>query len=427
MNADRTSAAAEWRAHWLVVMASMAGMSMMTMAIYSMGLFMAPLNREFGWTRTQISSGLTIYAMIAVPLGPFVGALIDRWGGRRLAIPGAILSGLAFACFSLNDGALVRWWALWLVFAFAVLLIKPTIWTAAVSGLFNHGRGLALAAVLCGTAIGSSVAPIVAAVAIAKFGWRTAYVMIGCGWGAAVLALVVPFFFDATDRDRSAVASGSIAAPPALTGLTIGEALRSAALQKIAIALLLSTTLSSALAVHFVPILNSLGYSRQEAAGLAGLVGIAAIAGKLGTGWLYDRMDVGFLSAASYAVPVVPCTVLLLLPHPLAAAVVVALFVGWSSGAYLQAGTYLTSRFAGMRNFGKIYGFMASLLAAGAGLGPLIGGIIFDRTGGYAILLWSGIAVGVLCGVGMSTIGDFPRWRTRADADEAAAQPIAAV
>ena len=142
-----TSALAEWRAHWPMVVAAMAGLSFATVSIYSMGLFMEPLSREFGWTRAQISVGLSIVALFAVPLSPFAGALIDRWGSRRLGIPGVILSALAFAAFSLATGSLSQWYVLWVCYALVAIAIKTTVWTAAVSSVFQKGRGLALAVV----------------------------------------------------------------------------------------------------------------------------------------------------------------------------------------------------------------------------------------------------------------------------------------
>ena len=107
------SAGEEWAAHWPTVIAAMLGMSFYSMFTYSFGVFIEPLQHEFHWTRASISIGYSIYAMSPVILGPFMGALIDLIGTRKIAIAGIILSALAYAAFSLNDGRLGLWFALW--------------------------------------------------------------------------------------------------------------------------------------------------------------------------------------------------------------------------------------------------------------------------------------------------------------------------
>jgi MFS family permease len=164
--------AAEWRAHWPLVLAATVGMSFHSVMSHGLGLFMGPLQNEFGWSRGQISLGLTIAAMLSLPLSPIVGAMVDRWGSRRLALPGVILSAGAIALFSTLSGSVAQWLSLWLGYALVAMLLKTTIWSAAVSSTFNASRGLALAFALSGTAIAQVLVPPLAQYLIADFGWR---------------------------------------------------------------------------------------------------------------------------------------------------------------------------------------------------------------------------------------------------------------
>ena len=82
--ADRATALAEWKRHWPLAFVSTAGLTFSPIAVYSLGLVMEPLQQEFGWDRASISLGLTIYTMSAVLLGPAIGALIDRFGSRKI-------------------------------------------------------------------------------------------------------------------------------------------------------------------------------------------------------------------------------------------------------------------------------------------------------------------------------------------------------
>ncbi len=395
-----------------MVAAALSGMSFATIALSSMGLFMEPLTREFGWTRAQVSYGLTVVSFFAVPLSPFVGALIDRWGSRRLAIPGIILSACAFAAFSLAQGSMQQWLMLWVFYAMVAIAIKTTVWTAAVSSVFVASRGLALAVVLSGAAFSQVVTPLVAQWLIDGYGWRSAYLWMGFGWGGFVLLLILLFFFDARDYERGrAQRSATAAAPTILAGLTLAEGIRNPALLRIAAALLLSTFLGVGITVHKVPILTEAGITRQTAAQIAAAAGIAGLCGKLFTGWLLDRWRSGWIGGICLSLPALACALLLEpLRNPVSIVVSMIIF-GYSAGAYLHVCTYLTTRYGGLLSFGKIFGIMASLMALGSGVGPVVVGTVYDHFGSYAPLLLCGIPIGLTCGLLVVGLGPYPDWR----------------
>lgn len=404
------SATGEWRSHWTVVFAAMMGMSFSSLAPASLGLFIEPLSQEFGWKRAQISLGITMYALFAVPFSPLIGALIDRRGSRTIGIAGMALATCAFAAFSLANGSIAQWIGLWICYAAVAMAIKSTVWTAAVSSLFSTSRGLALAVVFCGTAISQTAAPLLARWLIDDFGWRNAYVWLGLGWGGLVFVLVVLFLVDArrTGPAKRHATTGLL--QPSLSGLTFKQAFRSAALRRIATATLLISVLVGALIVHQVPILTERGLSRETAAVLAAVAGVASLFGKLCTGYLFDRSRSGWIGFISLSLPAVGSTLLLQpTPSPALCAFAIAI-LGYTSGAYLQLCTYLTTRYGGLLHFGKIFGVMASLLAFGTGVGPVIGGYIFDSAGSYSPLLLIAIPACLLAGLLVSRLGPYPQF-----------------
>jgi MFS family permease len=399
-----------------MVGAAMAGLSLATVAVYSLGLFMEPLSREFGWNRAQMSLGLSIVALFAVPLSPFAGALIDRWGSRRIGIPGVILSGCAFAAFSLASGSIKQWYALWVCYAIVAIAIKTTVWTAAVSSVFQASRGLALAVVLCGAAVSQTITPLTAQWLIDGYGWRHAFLWMGLGWGGFVLLLLLPFFFDARDHERREAASAaSPGTRPALTGLTLAEGIRSPALLRIAAALFIMTALGVAMTVHKVPILTATGLSRETAAQIAASAGIAGITGKLLVGWMMDRWQSGWIGGLSLALPALACLLLLDSIRTPTLIIVAMMIFGFSAGAYLQVCTYLTTRHGGLRHFGKIFGIMAGLMALATGIGPIAAGALYDHFGNYTALLLAGIPMGLLSGWLVGGLGPYPTWEVSRD------------
>jgi predicted MFS family arabinose efflux permease len=222
--------------------------------------------------------------------------------------------------------------------------------------------------------------------------------------------LLVPFFFDARDRERqrSTLRADS---QPVLVGLTLAQGIRDPALLRIAAALFIMTFIGVAITVHKVPILTATGLSRESAAQLAASAGVAGVLGKLVTGWMMDRWRSRWIGGVCLALPALACLLLLDSIHTPTLIVLAMVIFGYSAGAYLQICTYLTTRYAGLRHFGKIFGVMAGLMALATGIGPIVAGMVFDHSGSYSTLLLAGIPMGLVSGWLIGGLGPYPDWR----------------
>lgn len=404
--------AEEWRRHWPLVLTAFLGFGVSFVAVNSIGLFIEPLDEEFGWSRTEISAGVAMVSLMIVLLSPVMGAMLDRWGGRRLALPGLVLAALAIAGFGLANGSFIQWIGLWFIYGLGALLIKATLWTAAISSTFTVGRGLALSITLSGSAMVAIIIPPLAEWLIGHFGWRAAFVALALIFGLPALAMAYFFLYDARDRQRIALkanAGDGASDAPVLEGLSVSEASRSLPLYRIAAATLITLTLTTAFGVHQFPLLTEAGVSRQNAALLASLAGVTSIIGKLVTGWLMERFDAGLIACVTNSLMAV-ALIFLLEPFRTNTTIVLAmLIIGYSNGTKLQIWAYLTSIYAGMLNYGKIFGVMASVIAL-AGLGPILGGVIYDMTGGYNLLIIVGIPISVIAGMLLLKLGPYPPW-----------------
>lgn len=413
MEHSARTARQEWGAHWPLVVSAMVGLSFGGVPAATLGLFMAPLEQDFGWSRAQLAAGMTIFAIVTTPLSPFAGALVDKFGTRRIALPGMLLSALAFASFGLMGSAYVWWIGCWVFLGLMTLMIRSTVWSRAVSGAFSTSRGMALAVLLCGFALSQATAPLVAHWFIENFGWRMAYALLALCWGAIALALLIPWF-----HETARVAGPANAAPmppPPVGGLTLAEAARNSALWRIGLATLLQTMIGAAVAIHFIPLLMWSGLQRIEAAGLAALLGVGSLAGKLITGWLIDRVSGGLVPFICFAMPGLAYFLLWQGHGSLPALAIATLIVGYAGGSSLHMTAYLTTRYAGLAHFGKIYGFIGSVLSLGAGIGPLAAGILYDRTQSYELLLLIGMPLALLAGLLVAFLGAYPRFALARD------------
>jgi len=424
MPPSRSERAAEWRQHWTLVLTCFVGLSLTSVVINSVGLAIEPLEREFGWSRTQVTAGTSLATMLAIPFSPFVGASIDRWGVRRIGLPGTVVASLSIAGISLANGSTTQWLALWIVYGLAALSIKATIWTAAVTGAFQAGRSLAISVILCGTAFAAISVPPLMQILTDNFGWREGYIAIAAIWGVPAFLLSWFFLFDGHDHKARDVEGESHAAPADLPGLSVPEAARSVTLWRIGLATLIMLILSACLVVHKVPMLTEFGVSRANAALLVSLTGVAGVIGKLVTGWMMERWDAGLVGAGTN---VLAAIAMLLLLEPLRSPVTIVIAmmaVGYAGGTKLQLCVYLAGIYAGMRNYGKIFGVMASVVAVAGGFGPVVGGAFFDVFGGYNEMILTAIPASLVSALLIARLGEYPEWSKQLEAGN---RPAAAV
>lgn len=409
-----TSAKGEWRRHWTVVLVGLLGMALGTVHIYSTGVFLAPLEAEYGWSRSQIMFGFTLLTFVGASLAPFVGALIDRFGPRRLALAGILLYCGFLAALSLTVSSIYSWWGLWMLLAIGGLFTKPTMWTAAVSSLFVEGRGLALAVTLCGTGLGSALVPMLSHQLIQHFGWRMSYLALAAICVVILFPLAWVYFTSASDNARRRVDNDTSEVLP-LPGLTAREAILSRRFLQLAAAAFCITVAIIGLVMNLVPIMSDNGLSRDTAAAIAGAVGITSIIGRIGTGYLLDRLNGNIIGGLVVLVPIVSCLCFILAPQSVVVTLLAVILLGLALGAELDVIAYLVTRHFGMRSFGMVFGCIVSLWSVATGLGPLSASYIFDISSSYQPALWLFIPLFMLASLLLFTMGPYPDFQSAED------------
>lgn len=411
MASQSTAPIGEWRRGWTLVLAASVGFSFFSVMSATNGVFMAPLEREFGWNRTMQSSGTSIAAIYTALLSPFFGVLIDRIGTRRLALPGLVGTIIVIAAIAQATGVKWQWFVLWSLFGLISLCVKSTVWTAAVAGMFEHGRGLALGLTLSGTAVATSIAPPLANWMIENYGWRWAMTAMALGWGGLALLLCMPFLYDAHDHRKRDAASGATATRlPDASGLTIPQALRDSALWRIALTTFVMMVLTIGLQSNLQRMLTDQGFSSANAAWATSIMGVTGIVGKLATGWLLDRYRPNWVGGVTLAITAIAFWLLFAMAGSVTAVLVAIAVNGYAAGTKIQIAGFLTTRYGGLRNFGAIFGAMASLIAIGSGLGGFAAGQVFDRTGNYDLFFIAGVIGSVLCGLIIISLPLYPKW-----------------
>ncbi|MEO0997369.1 MAG: MFS transporter [Pseudomonadota bacterium] len=366
--------------HWRIVVACCVGVGAGTTGIpfYTMGLFVGPLETEFGWSRAAIQLWLTILLLGAIVFVPASGWLADRYGVRRVAIPSLLaVSGVLMLIGGLT-GSLFGFYFGSLLLAAAGAGTSPLTWTRAINGWFDRQRGIALGLALSGTGIAAFLAPVYVGWILTEASWRLAYAALGL---LPLLALPIVHALLA-EPAASARTSGPGRSSPG--GVDLPEALRDYRFWLIATAFFFVSAGISGSISNLPPLLQDQGMSAAAAGRIAGIVGLAVIGGRILAGFLLDRFWAPAVAAVMLAAPALSAWILGQPELNLSLVPVAAVLLGLAAGAEFDFIAYLCSRYFGLAHYGKIYGIQYAVFAAGAATAPPLFGYMYDTVGSYA-------------------------------------------
>ena len=143
-------------------------------SIWSFGLYVDPLEKEFGWSRAEVSAGFSISLAAAGIAGPLVGRWIDIRGPREVILVGAIMTAATYALLALTS-SLWQWFLFLSINAVFRQMMFFIPFMALISRWFAQKRGVALGILGAGFSMGAFVAVAVEAV-ISEFGWEGSFI-----------------------------------------------------------------------------------------------------------------------------------------------------------------------------------------------------------------------------------------------------------
>jgi MFS family permease len=378
MDADARSRVRQAR----VLLGAIAGCStgVSALLLYTNGLFVDGLSREFGLTRTEFGFGVLL-ATIALAVGnPLAGWAVDRFGVKPPAVLGLTLLAVGFGGMGLNVSSTSTYLVLQALLAFLAVASGPVAFAKLVGGSFTRHRGIALGITMAGIGLAAAIVPPLLSSLIAERGWRAGYFALAVVplMGALAVALLVPNGSLAAARPTPAHGGGS--APAADDSW-----LRSRAFWLMAAA---SATMSLAfmgLLPHFVPMLMDGGLDPVTAGGVAGTIGLAVISSRLLIGYLLDRLFAPRVAIGVCLIAAAGCV--LFLTQGASAATLTAVALGFAVGAELDLLGFLVARYFGLAQFGRVYGWQYAVFVFSSGVGPLWVGAVRDATGNYDLTL----------------------------------------
>lgn len=404
------STTSEFGRGWKVLVASMIGVACgaSPLPFITIGFFIDPLQQEFGWSRTEISLGVTIYGILAAMLAPVFGGLADRYGVRPVALGSTVIFGVTFAAFAVVPGELWAFYLVWLMIGLFGIGSTPVTWSRAVNLWFFKQRGLALGLMLVGTSISAIVLPFLTTYFITHFGWRMAYALLALLPLAIALPLGLWWFREPRVEERPA-GVGASADPRDLPGRTLREAMKERRFWILWLSVALVTLAYAGALVYLPSMLKQRNFDPTSVATVLSVFGLSIFAGRIITGLLLDRFWAPLVVLPILCLPAVSCWMLMGdAPLSFTLAVIAAFFMGFASGAETDLVAYLAGRYFGMKNYGKIYGVQYMAFGLMAALSPTLYGWVRDSTGSFDPMLIAAAFMFLAGGFLLLLLGPYP-------------------
>lgn len=392
----------------------------------SFGVFIKPLEAEFGSGRTTLSAIAALSLLLYGAVGPIVGRIADRVGPRGVLIGASVLLGLGTLA-----SAVVR--QIWQLYVTAGIIIALGAGGAAMSVAaslaarwFETRRGLALGVAGGGMAAGQLlIVPLLMTLTLA-WGWRMSYVLLGVGFVLIVLPVALLFVRN-NPQDMGLSPYGATAASAA-SAPAIGIAHRTgvlAAARTWPFWLLAGSfwvcgyTTTGLVLTHLIPHATEHGFHATEAAEALGLMGALNVVGTVASGWLCDRWGAKIPLAGYYLL-----RGLSLFSLPFVGTVpglmAFAAIFGLNYISTVPATTSLTAAAYGRYAVGELSGWIFLSHQIGAAVGAVVGGLFYDRFGNYTLAFYSAGALALLATAMVLAIRDEEQGRSEPRAGEAA-------
>lgn len=369
-----TAPASEWRQGWRIAGASaLANATGISLLFYTFNMFLLPMATDLGLTRGQ--TGTVQALVILAALGaPVIGRLADRLGWHVMFLACTLIMGL-------TELTLARWGNSFAALALGTAVIgfigggsSSVLLTRPINAHFRRYRGLALGMVGVGISLTTIVVPPWLQGVIATQGWRQGYVVL------AAIALLggLPLVLWLMPRGASTRGSPAAAAAPG-----DGAWLKTRDFWLMALANVLANMATSGAISQLSPMLQDKGLTAAAAALGISAFAVGQFVGKLGGGWLLDRVEPRLVASVLTGVPAMAFVLFLYGPAETAPLYLAAALLGLLQGADVSIFAFFVAHRFEVARYGTVFGALHGLGWIGTAIGAIGFGVTYDLAHGY--------------------------------------------
>lgn len=361
--------------------------SIVGLALYGLPLYYDFMVRDFGWSRTMVTSGNAISRLIVGPLFGFLaGWLVDRFGPRRLMLAGILMAGGALIGLA-NMSAAWMFYVFYVFNALGYVCGGPLPNQVLLSRRFDRTRGRAMGIAYLGIGVGGALVPILSNWLTASIGWRGSLATLG----VLIVVLSLPLAWTVPDGpfDSHSLAQGKQARE------SLGAVLRSPAFYLIALGSMCSIAAVGGTNQHLKLFLSlDRQFSQTDASQIISLVLGLSIAGRLLMGWLADRLPRKYVMVLIYLLIAVAIPILLRGDSPSSMYLFAVVFGLGLGGEYMIIPLVAGDLF-GVKVLGRVMGIVLTADGVAEATAPMLVGYLRDVTGsydaGFAVLIGAAI------------------------------------
>ena len=346
--------------------------------MFSFGVFFNEFEKEFGWSRTLLSSCAAIAFFMMGILALIAGRVSDRYGPRLVLSFTGILYGIGFAMIS----QVSQPWHLVLIFATFIGLGMGThdvVTLSTIARWFPNGQGLITGLAKVGTALGQMILPPLAALLILYYDWRIAVICLGIL--AAVLLVFSAFLMTHPEEKKEELGVHSQPDP------RVGNPRQTRAFKQLCLIQFLFfptlMTIPTHIAVHGI----DLGMTPAKAALFLTSIGGASIAGRLIVGLFLDHMGSKKAYVACF-IPIIMSLFALLKINQYEFLFGIMALYGFGHGGLFAVVSPTVATYFGMKEHGALFGTILFFGTISGSIGPIFTGFVFDHFGSYDIAFW---------------------------------------
>ena len=369
--------------------------------LYAWSIFVAPLEKEFGWKRAQTSAVFGIAVVVFALSFIVAGRLQDKFGPFWISLTGGILVSLGFFLCSYTQSLM------WLYVCFGVIgglgngfgYATPI---PVMAKWFPDKRGLAVGLAVGGYGAGSALfGPLANLKLIPAYGVHTTFQILG---GMFLVMTVIGAFLLKNPPSGYRPAGWTPPAPTAKSGATTqdftpAEVLRTPTFYFMWVAYALGTLAGLMVISQLVPFAKSVGIPGAALATMGLVVGaIGNASGRILSGWMSDTLGRLNVLRTMIAVSMIAMPVLYLVGSNVTLLYIVVFVVYWCYGTQLSVNAATTADFFGTKNAGINYGMLFTAWGVAGYFGAKIGGTMYDKYHNYQMAFYT---AGVLAAVAL--------------------------
>jgi MFS family permease len=394
---------------WFIV-----GFSFITLALvyavwYSFSVFFVALLKEFGWSRSIGAGAFSLFIVLSSMTGPFMGAMVDRFGPKRVIIIGSLILGAGLALCSLIQ----TWWQFYIFFsAITAMGLGATGWVPNITIIqqwFKEKRGLPIGIVSSGIGIGILVCIPSIQYLIIQVGWRITYGIMAIFIPLVIISMAIPFLKRPPKTtpllyvDKE-ISPGATKDPLVVNeewtsrSWTVRQAIATKPFWFLSLSFFWGSFAIQSIFAHQVAFFMDHGLEALFASYFVGIVGVVSIGSKILWGVLSDKIGrevtytIGVTCSISGIIFLIvfnifPCSSL---PY------FYAFFFGMGYAVTAALPPLITADFFEGKAYGGIFGSLMFFVSVGGASGAWFAGFIYDQVGSYMpvfIILIAGLFV----------------------------------